>query len=112
MISNVCIENFTCYPVILRPDGFGGTKTMPHVALRLESNMDHFRISNFRYAANAEEVNRCPAVIATNLCGEKILADGKEYTLTQKIDTVVIDTFKDICIDLIPDFPHSDANQR
>lgn len=100
-ISNVSIENFTCYPVIVRPDGFGGTKNLPRVALMLESNMDHFRISNFRYTGNDQAITACPAIIAKNLCGVRICADGKEYLLTQKSDSVVIDTFKDVDINLV-----------
>jgi len=100
-ISNISIENFTCYPVTMLPDGFGGTESTPRVALMLESHMDHFKISNFRYVGNDRDIKDCPAVVAKNLCGEKICADDKEHILAQKSDTVVIDTFKDICIDLI-----------
>lgn len=100
-ISNISIENFTCHPVTMLPDGFGGTKSTPRVALMLESQMDNFQISNFRYVGNDEDVKCCPAVVTKNLCGEKICADDKEYILAQKSDIVVIDTFKDICINKI-----------
>ena len=36
----------------------------------------------------------------------------KEYTLAQKSDTVVIDTFKDIRLDFIPIAKIPDANQN
>ena len=95
-ISDVYFENFTCYPVLSLPEVFGGTNFVSTTALMLESHMDNFRISNFRYICDKEDMKACPAVKATNLCGEKICADGKEYVLTGKSDVVAIDDFKEI----------------
>lgn len=99
-ISNIDIQNFACYPVTVQDD-FAGTKTKPRVALLLESHADRFRISNFRYLCDSETVKRCPALVAKNLCREKICADGKTYVLTQKSDSAVIDTFEQLFVDLI-----------
>ena len=94
-ISNVTFEGFTCYPVLSLPDGFGGTKCNPPTALALESNMDNFRISGFRYLCDGEVSERIPAVKARNLCGERITADGREYWLEGKSDIAVIENFKE-----------------
>ena len=100
-ISDICIENFTCYPVHTLPEGFGGSKTKPRPALRLESHMDRFRIVNFNYVGEDNSMRGYPAVKATNLCGARICADNKEYLLQRKEDLLVLDTFKDITIDHI-----------
>ena len=97
-ISNVHFENFTCYPVTSLPEGFGGTNFVPGTALMFESYMDNFQITNFKYICDKETAESCPALSAKNLCGEKILADGKEYLLKEKSDTVTIADFHDLLI--------------
>ena len=100
-ISDIHIENFTCYPVLSLPEGFGGSKTKPRPALRLESHMDRFTISNFNYVGENNSMLDYPAVKATNLCGSKICADNKNYLLTCKEDLLVLDNFKNIVINKI-----------
>ena len=100
-ISDIHIENFTCYPVLSLPEGFGGSKTKPRPALRLESHMDRFTISNFNYVGENNSMLGYPAVKATNLCGSKICADNKNYLLTCKEDLLVLDNFKNIVINKI-----------
>ena len=98
-IRDVSIENFTCYPVQSLPEGFGGSKAKPRPALRLESHMEHFRITNFNYVGDNNSTQGYPALKATNLCGEKICADNKEYFLQSKEDVLVLDNFHHIMID-------------
>lgn len=98
-IRDVSIENFTCYPVQSLPEGFGGSKAKPRPALRLESHMEHFRITNFNYVGDNNGTQGYPALKATNLCGEKICADNKEYFLQSKEDVLVLDNFHHIMID-------------
>ena len=97
-ISDIYIENFTCFPVFELPQGFGGTKVLPNTALMVESGMDNFNISNFNYICFGDELKRCPAVKAANLTGERICADNKQYLLETKKDVVLLDNFKDISI--------------
>lgn len=97
-ISNICFENFTCFPVFELPQDFGGTKAKPCTALRLESIMDNFNISNFKYICFGDDLKRCPAVKAVNLTGEKICADNTQYFIETKNDVVLLDNFKDFSI--------------
>lgn len=100
-ISDIYIEDFTCYRVQSTPEGFGGTKAKPRPALRIESHMDRFRISNFNYICDKDSMQESPAVKAMNLCGERICADNKEYFLNTKEDVLELGNFKDIAIDKI-----------
>ena len=100
-ISDISIENFTCYPVSSLPEDFRGSKAKPRPALRLESNMENFRISSFNYVGENNSMQGYPAVKATNLCGTKICADNKDYFLQCKEDVLVLDNFHHIMIDRI-----------
>ena len=97
-ISDIYIENFTCFPVFELPQGFGGTKALPNTALMIESGMDNFNISDFKYICFGDELKRCPAIKAANLTGEGICADNKQYLLETKKDVVLLDNFKDLAI--------------
>ncbi len=98
-ISNIYFEDFTCFPVLALPEKFGGTRTVPRAALRLESHMDGFEISNFKYICTEDEMKKCPALKAVNLVGERICVDSKEYILKGKEDALVIDNFATVSID-------------
>lgn len=68
----------------------------------LESHMDNFSISNFNYICDKVRIHMlAPAVKATNLCGDRICADNREYFLECKEDVLVLDNFKDITINKI-----------
>lgn len=97
-ISDIYFEEFSCFPVLDLPKNFAGTKPVPHTAISLESHMDNFKISKFKYLCPKENLKRCPAVIAKNLTGKKILADNKEYFLERKDDVVILDQFEEISI--------------
>lgn len=97
-ISDISFENFTCFPVFDLPQDFGGTKPMPQTALLLESYMDNFKITNFRYICSEDDAKRCPAVKVTNVVGEKICADSVEYVLENKENSAVLDNFQNILI--------------
>ena len=100
-ISDISIENFTCFPVTSLPDGFKGTRASAKTAILLESAADNFRISNFNYVGDDGKKESSPALNAKNLSGEKITADGKEYILAGKGDTLVLNDFKEIRIDKV-----------
>ena len=95
-VSDMSFENFTCYPVLNLPHDFGGTKGGTASAMNMESNMDNFRISGFKYLCDGEVMEKIPAVRARNLCGEQIIADGREYLLEGKSDVAVIKDFKEL----------------
>ncbi len=100
-ISDIYFENFTCFPVLELPADFGGTAAVPSVALLLESNMDNFNVSDFKYLCSPEDSARCPAVKASNLTGERVCADNDEYLLAAKDDVLVLDNFKSLSIDKV-----------
>lgn len=97
-ISDIYIENFTCFPVLELPEGFGGSTGPQRAALILESLMDNVHISGFRYINAKPGSNSCAAVIATNLTNETICADGIEYFLSEKNDVLRLDNFTNISI--------------
>lgn len=98
-ISNISIENFTCFPVFDLPKDFGGTKAVPKAALRIEAHMDNFHILNFHYSCDKTDAEKCPAAMFANLCDTHICADHQEYSLETKNDIVTIQTFKEISVD-------------
>lgn len=91
-IRDIYIENFTCVPSEKYTEE--GTRLFPTVALRIESRLYNFNISGFRYIADRETCEICPAVVAKNLVGQKICVDGKEYILSQKEDILNIPSFE------------------
>ena len=97
-ICNITIENFTCYPVLTLPEDFGGTTYVPRAALVLESMMDHVHISGFRYVRQAPDSPGCPAMIATNLTNQAVLADGTAYLLSAKENVLQLDQFTQLSI--------------
>lgn len=98
-ISNIYFENFSCFPVFDLPQSFGGTDPVPKTALLFESHMDNFEISNFKYLCSPETAERCPAMKATNLIGEKFHVDNENHFLEKKDDVLVLNDFKNIRID-------------
>ena len=100
-IRDISLENFICFPVLSLPQDFGGTKSVPFTALRLETNMDNFRISNFQYLCDEATAKKCPAATFKNLCGATIRADDTEYLLENKEDVIVLNNFKEITINKI-----------
>lgn len=97
-ISHITFENFVCFPVMDLPHDFGGSKAIPDTALKLEANMDDFNIRGFKYLVS--EAETCPALMCSNILNEKICADDKEYYINNKTDSVRINDFKNISINL------------
>ena len=95
-INDIYIENFVCFPVFDLPQDFGGTKSNPETALKLESHMNNFNIRGFKYVVN--ESKNCQALMGTNLINEKISADGVDYYLNKKDDILKIKNLKNLTI--------------
>lgn len=91
-IENLRIENFVCRPCVCE---WQGNRMCPQTAISLESNMDAVAISGFSMI-RTEEAAHIPALIARNLVSQSMQADGKNYTLTSKEQTVVIHDFSEI----------------
>ncbi|MBE6870791.1 MAG: hypothetical protein E7491_02465 [Ruminococcaceae bacterium] len=98
-ISDVHIENFTCYPVLAPTNIPGTTPPTPNTALFFESHMDNFSITGFRYACDDSDAERCPALSAKNLHFQKIVVDGKTYYLNEKTDTLKVHSFETLKMD-------------
>lgn len=94
IVENVSIENFTCYPVTDTPADWKGTKAKPKTAILLESNANNFNIKDFRMIKH--KGNTVSALKAANIVSHKIIADGTDYFLNEKSDTVTLEGFKDL----------------
>lgn len=97
-ISNVIIDNFTCFPVLELPENFGGTLFKPQTAISLESKADNFKITNFNYITDTKTAKICPALIAKNITNQKLIFDENNITVDSKSETVKINNFKKISI--------------
>lgn len=95
-IENIHIENFTCYPVCDLPEDWKGTKTTPKAALLFESLTENFKLSDFRYIKNGKQ--DVPALKVMNLTNQKIVADGNEYGISAKEDTITVNNFSELKI--------------
>lgn len=100
-VSDITLENFTCYPVSSLPEDFKGTKSTPRAAILLESIADNFRISGFNYIGDEKTKENAPAIRARNLYREKITADGNEYYLEGKNDGLSLNDFKELSINKV-----------
>ena len=97
-ICNVTFENFTCFPVLQLPQGFGGTQGVPRVALTMEAHMDHFTINNFHYPDDPQVTARCPALRVANLTNARVTADGTVHTIRKKEDVVQVERFENLSV--------------
>ncbi len=96
-VENLCIENFVCRPYIC---DWQGNHLHPETAISLESHMNGVTITGFRMI-RTEETRDIPALMARNLVVQSIEADGKTYTLTDKKQTVTVDDFSNVRMDVI-----------
>ncbi len=100
IIENVSIENFTCRPFFENPEGWQGTQAAPNTAICIESCMKNFRISGFRHiGAEAAPDGYC-VLMARNVANGKITADGQEHMLKNKNDSLMLDTFRDLIVNI------------
>lgn len=92
-ISDIYFENFTCFPVLELPEGFGGSRVgrPPVTAIQLETHADNFVIENFKYVTKN---NDCPALSIKNVTDMQINADGTEHYVNEKSTKLIIDNFK------------------
>lgn len=100
-ISDIYFENFVCFPVFDLPENFGGSNLKPEMALIMETHMDNFRISGFKYLCPEDRLKDFPVLRARNLVHGKITADGREYLLKNKDKVLVLDTFCDLRFDRV-----------
>ena len=98
-VSDISIENFTCYPVFELPEDWKGSPANPRVALMFESTMHNFSISGFRRISVPNEPSDSLALKATNLVNERICADGKDYILSNKDDVLRLENFAELRIE-------------
>ena len=95
-ISDIYIEDFTCFPV-RSPEDFKGTRAgaFPLNAIVMESGADNFTINNFNYVCDTDE---CPAMVIKNVTNQTVTADGKNYFANKKSDVITLNNFKKLSI--------------
>lgn len=97
-IENVTIENFICYPCFTNSRDRSGSEYNPNYAFQLESNADNFTITDFKMIVPDGRENSVAAFTAGLITNEKILADGREYLLKEKSDSLTLDKFSEMKI--------------
>lgn len=96
-IENIYFENFTCIPNF----DPSGRRMPPEAALKFESQMDNFEIRNFSFVEDEENKGICHALAMKNVVNEKVIIDEKEYTISEKTDTINLSGFANIRVDKI-----------
>ena len=99
-IENVLIEDLTCYPVLRKPDNMVAGQVDPTYAVRLECLADNFVINRFKKLGVAGDAGTY-ALLATNVVGMRVEADGEEYILSGKSDRAELLRFESLRVDRV-----------
>jgi hypothetical protein len=99
-IENVLIEDLTCYPVLRKPDNMVAGQVDPTYAVRLECLADNFVINGFNKLGVAGDAGTY-ALLATNVVGMRVEADGEEYILSGKSDRAELRRFESLRVDRV-----------
>ena len=99
-IENVLIEDLTCYPVLRKPDNMVAGQVDPTYAVRLECLADNFVINRFKKLGVAGDAGTY-ALLATNVVGMRVEADGEEYILSGKSDRAELRRFESLRVDRV-----------
>lgn len=96
-IEDIEIDNFQCFPVKEKAPWWEGSLGNSSVGLMLESKIDRFHMSNFRFSQDPQGTP-CVALQMRNVPGQRIIADGSVYEAHEKSDVIRIGDFKEITI--------------
>lgn len=99
-VENITVDGLVCYPVFEMPEHCVNGQADPTFGVRMECLADNFTIRGFRKLAVKDDGDSYAALI-TNVRGIRVIADGREFILSEKKDGALLDNFTELRINKI-----------
>lgn len=97
-VSNILIENLVVHPATEAIPNKNSTLAAPERAIRLECLCDNFEIRNCRFERLSDDVH---ALFMTNVTSTEVVADGARYLLSEKSDSLTLDSFVNLTVNTV-----------